>query len=82
MKIPYISGEWKILFKPEKYGNYVNDHTIVKGSDNDWHLYGITSFGGQSYQERYFALKEKACTVFFQKKENQSTKEHLPGHRV
>ena len=54
MKIPYISGEWKILFKPEKYGNYVNDHTIVKGSDGKLHLYGITSFGGGSYQERYF----------------------------
>lgn len=54
MKIPYISGEWKVLFKPEKHGNYVNDHTIVKGPDGCWHLYGITSFGGQSYQECYF----------------------------
>lgn len=54
MKIPYISGEWKILFKPEEYGNYVNDHTIVKGPDNEWHLYGITSFGGGASQERYF----------------------------
>ena len=45
MKIPYISNEWRILFKPEKYGNYVNDHTIVKGSDGDWHLYGITTCG-------------------------------------
>lgn len=54
MKIPYISDEWKILFKPEKFGNYVNDHTIIKGSDDCWHLYGITSFGGHSYEERYF----------------------------
>ena len=54
MKIPYISNEWRILFKPEKYGNYVNDHTVVKGSDGAWHLYGTTSFGGGSYQERYF----------------------------
>lgn len=46
MKIPYISDKWRILFKPEKYGNYVNDHTIVKGADGDWHLYGITSFDG------------------------------------
>ena len=54
MKIPYISDSWRVIFKPEKYGNYVNDHTIVKGSDGDWHLYGTTSFGGGSYQERYF----------------------------
>lgn len=54
MKVPYISGEWKILFKPEKYGNYVNDHTIIKGSDGCWHLYGITSKGGHSCEERYF----------------------------
>lgn len=54
MKIPYIADEWKILFKPEKYGNYVNDHTVVKGSDGAWHLYGITSNGGHSYEERYF----------------------------
>ena len=54
MKIPYISGEWKVLFKPEKFGNYVNDHTLVKGPSGEWHLYGTTSLGGQSYQERYF----------------------------
>ncbi len=54
MKIPYISDEWKILFKPEKHGNYVNDHTIVKGPDGTWHLYGITSMDGHSCEERYF----------------------------
>ncbi len=54
MKIPYIYGEWKVLFKPQTNGNYVNDHTIIKGSDDKWHLYGITSFSGHSYDERYF----------------------------
>ena len=54
MKIPYIASEWKILFEPKVNGNYVNDHTIVVGSDKKWHLYGITSFGGGSYVERYF----------------------------
>lgn len=44
MKKPRISSEWRILFKPEKNGNYVNDHCIVKGSDGKWHLYGITGF--------------------------------------
>lgn len=54
MKIPYISDSWKILFQPQQYGNYVNDHTIVKGADGNWHLYGITSHGGHSWEERYF----------------------------
>lgn len=54
MKIPQIVGEWKILFKPEKHGNYVNDHTVVKALDGKWHLFGITSFGGGPTNERYF----------------------------
>lgn len=54
MKKPCICGEWKILFKPTKNGNYVNDHTVVKGSDAKWHLYGITSFEGTPNCERYF----------------------------
>ncbi|MBQ8511712.1 MAG: hypothetical protein IJ497_03790 [Clostridia bacterium] len=54
MKIPYISGDWRVLFKPEKNGNYVNDHCVVMGADGKWHLYGITSFAANSYNERYF----------------------------
>ncbi len=54
MKIPYISGEWKVLFRPEKNGNYCNDHTVVTGADRKWHFYGITSMSGHSYDERYF----------------------------
>ena len=54
MEIPYIASEWEILFKPEKEGDYVNDHSIIKTIDGKWHLFGITSFGGGSYNERYF----------------------------
>ena len=54
MKKPRIVGDWKILFKPEKNGNYVNDHTVVIGTDGKFHLYGITSFEGKPAQERYF----------------------------
>lgn len=54
MNTPYIADEWKILFKPEENGNYVNDHSIVIGSDGRWHLYGITSFEGIPSHERYF----------------------------
>ena len=52
MKKPYISGEWKVLFTPEKHGNYVNDHCIVRGADQKWHLYGITSFDGMGGMQR------------------------------
>lgn len=55
MKIPMITGEWRVLFRPEKHGDYINDHTIIKGSDQKWHLYGITSFGGRPCFEKYFA---------------------------
>ena len=55
MKIPYIASDWNILFKPEKQGNYINDHSIIQATDGKWHLFGITSFGGGSYNERYFA---------------------------
>lgn len=54
MKIPYISGPWQVLFKPSIQGNYVNDHTIVIGTDKKYHLYGITSFKGGAENERYF----------------------------
>ena len=55
MKIPYVDGEWKILFKPEKTGNYINDHSIFKAHDGNYHLFGITSFEGGAPNERYFA---------------------------
>ena len=55
IKIPYIIGEWNVLFKPEKFGNYINDHSVVKGADGKWHLFGITSFDGGPSNERYFA---------------------------
>lgn len=55
MRKPVITGEWKVLFRPENCGDYVNDHTIAKGSDGKWHLYGCTSFSAGPYMERYFA---------------------------
>ncbi len=54
MKIPYIAGDWEILFKPQANGNYVNDHSIIMGADGNWHLFGITSFEGKPSCERYF----------------------------
>lgn len=52
MKIPKISSNWKTLFKPRKYGNYVNDHTLIY--NGKWHLIGITSKKGLPTLERYF----------------------------
>ena len=54
MRIPRIVGDWRVLFRPERNGNYVNDHSIVIGADGKWHLYGITSFEGTPAYERYF----------------------------
>lgn len=58
MQIPYISGEWKSLFKPQTHGCYINDHTLIKDSRGKWHLFGITSFTGSPKDERYFAHGE------------------------
>ena len=68
MLIPKIIGDWKILFKPEKFGNYVNDHTLVKDANGKWHLYGITSFGGTSYDEKYFVhgVGNNLCEKFIE----------------
>lgn len=55
MRVPYIDGEWKVLFRPEKTGNYINDHSIFKAHDGNYHLFGITSHKGGATNERYFA---------------------------
>ena len=55
MKIPYVSSEWKELFKPHESGNYINDHTLFKAHDGNWHLFGISSFLGGAPNERWFA---------------------------
>lgn len=55
MKIPHISSEWEELFRPQKTGNYINDHCIIKDNEGKYHLFGITSFLGGATNERYFA---------------------------
>ena len=55
--IPRISGEWKSLFRPEKSGSYLNDHTIYQDAEGNWRLIGITSKTDGDYnQEKYFAV--------------------------
>lgn len=54
--VPYIKGDWKLLFKPENTGSYINDHTLYRHVDGSWHLIGITRHGnGSPNDERYFA---------------------------
>lgn len=55
--IPVIAGKWQLLFKPEKSGYYINDHTIFQDADGNWRLVGITSkTNGDFNQEKYFAV--------------------------
>jgi beta-fructofuranosidase len=55
--LPRIASEWKLLFRPEKTGCFINDHCVVKGFDGKWHLYGITSHHKEANpnHERWFA---------------------------
>ena len=55
-QIPVIASDWKVLFRPQKTGTYINDHTVIRGRDGKWHLFGITCPGkADPEQERYFA---------------------------
>lgn len=61
MRVPKIVGEWKPLFTPSKFGDYVNDHCIVPFGEG-YRLLGITSFSGRPVDEKYF-VNAKA-TIF------------------
>lgn len=52
--IPTVVSAYKPLFAPQKYGNYVNDHSLIRAADGFWHLFGITGFASDPNQERYF----------------------------
>ncbi|HSV96430.1 MAG TPA: hypothetical protein VLM75_05775 [Spirochaetota bacterium] len=53
---PRISSPWRPIFRPQKSGDYVNDHSIFRDRDGTWRLVGITAFGDGDYsREKYFA---------------------------
>jgi len=54
MLIPAIKSDWQLLFRPERHGNYINDHCVIKANDGSWNLFGITSLESRSDSERYF----------------------------
>ena len=55
MKIPEIGSAWQVLLRPQKFGDYVNDHTVFKDKNGGWRLIGITGRGETNpCDERYF----------------------------
>jgi hypothetical protein len=59
--VPAIGGAWQSLFKPEKFGYYINDHTVFQDAKGNWRLVGITSKTNGDYnQEKYFATAVSA----------------------
>ena len=54
---PSIAGPWQVLFKPQVYGYYINDHTVFRDANGDWRLAGITHKSDGNYnEEKYFAV--------------------------
>ncbi len=55
-RVPSIAGSWQLLYKPEKTGCYVNDHSLIRAHDGGWHILGITRDGPEAMadRERYF----------------------------
>jgi len=54
---PSVRGPWQLLFRPQRTGCYINDHTLLRAHDSTWHLFGITRDTPDINpdHERYFA---------------------------
>ena len=53
---PRVAGPWRLLFRPERAGSYVNDHAIFRDAHGRHRLLGITGPGRGDYsRERRFA---------------------------
>jgi len=39
---PVMTGDWQLLYIPEKTGCYVNDHCVIQAPNGEWHIFGIT----------------------------------------
>jgi len=62
---PVIDGGLHVLFRPQKCGSYMNDHTVYQSADGKWHVAGITAFGEGDYsKEKYFAHGESGVFPF------------------
>lgn len=50
--VPFVDGAFTRVYEPPGT-RYLNDHTLVRGADGRWHLYGITdSSAGRPSAER------------------------------
>lgn len=58
---PRIASDWRLLYRPTRFGIYVNDHSLIKANDGKWYLFGITGMTdeGRPQMERYFTY---GCT--------------------
>jgi beta-fructofuranosidase len=56
MKAVLGGAAWRPLFTPKQSGCYVNDHCVVRGPDDHWHVFGITKATPEvaPHQERWF----------------------------
>jgi hypothetical protein len=53
---PRVAGPWRPLFRPERAGDYVNDHTLFRDARGRYRLLGISGPGRGDYRrERRFA---------------------------
>jgi beta-fructofuranosidase len=53
---PRVAGPWRLLFRPERVGSYVNDHAVFRDAQGRFRLLGITGPGRGDYsRERRFA---------------------------
>lgn len=61
--VPYIAGAYTRVYTPRNQ-RYLNDHTVVRGRDDRWHVIGITNTGvGDPNAERSF-LHATAASLF------------------
>ncbi len=56
-EVPKLVGDWHPFFKPQKAGDYINDHCIYRDLSGNWRIMGITAKGTGDYDdEKAFAV--------------------------
>lgn len=60
--IPAVASDWQRVYAPSNH-RYLNDHTIVRGDDGRFHLYGITNVGAGDPQTEVSLLHATASAL-------------------
>jgi hypothetical protein len=56
-EVPMQVGDWHPFFKPQKAGDYINDHCLYQDLSGKWRIMGITAKGIGNYDaEKAFAV--------------------------